>query len=323
MDALSSLLDSLRVQAATIGHFDFGLPWCFAMNYAPTHCLVVLEGRCWWSEPDAAPGAGAWLEAGDALLVLRNGRFTLGSAPGLARLPWDAVWQASMSPDVSFDKRESPPAPMRLSWNAGPERTHVLAMAFGFEDGERHPLLAALPDRLMVPQKAHASPWSASALDFLATEAGRDVPGFAALARRLAELLFNDLLRRHLLSSPAHAAGWLKGLTDPALAKALSVMHRQPGQDWTLARLAQQAGLSRTVFSERFLARVGETPMSYLLAWRMHCARELLAAQRPVGEVASRLGYASERAFREAFKRLAETTPTAYARQCRRPTAGR
>jgi AraC-like DNA-binding protein len=318
MDALSSLLDSLRVRAATIGHFDFGLPWCFAMDYAPTHCLVVLDGRCWWSEPDAAPGTGAWLEAGDTLVVLRNGRFTLGSAPGHARLPWDAVWQASMSPQLSFDQHESLPAPLRLSWNAGAERTHVLAMAFGFEDGEHHPLLAALPDRLVLPRQAHASPWAASALAFLGAEAGHDVPGFAALARRLAELLFHDLLRRHLLSSPAHAAGWLKGLADPALARALSVMHRHPGQGWTLARLARQAGLSRTVFSERFLARVGQTPMGYLLAWRMHCARELLAAQRPVGEVAGRLGYASERAFREAFKRLAGTTPTAYARQHRR-----
>ncbi|WP_159911405.1 AraC family transcriptional regulator [Pantoea sp. 18069] len=311
MDALSPLLDSLRVQAAAVGHFDFGLPWCFAWDYAPTHCLVVLEGRCWWA--DAAPGEGTWLEAGDALVVLRNGRFTLGSAPDLARVPWTDVWRAAMLSNLKFDKRESTPAPMRLSWNPGAERTHLLAMAFGFEDGERHPLLAALPDRLLVRRQAHASPWAASALDFLGTESGRDLPGFAALSRRLAELLFNDLLRRHLLSSPAHAGGWLKGLADPALAKALSAMHRQPGQDWSLARLAQQAGLSRTVFSERFLARVGETPMGYLRAWRMHCARELLAAQRPVGEVVGRLGYASERAFREAFKRLAGTTPTAYA----------
>ncbi|RJP71947.1 MAG: AraC family transcriptional regulator [Comamonadaceae bacterium] len=99
-------------------------------------------------------------------------------------------------------------------------------------------------------------------------------------------------------------------------------MHRRPGHDWTLARLAQQAGLSRTVFSERFLTQVGETPMGYLRAWRMHCARELLAAQRPVGVVGGRLGYASERAFREAFKRLAGTTPTAYARD-HRPSASR
>jgi AraC-like DNA-binding protein len=313
MDALTPLLDSLRVRAATVGHFDFGLPWCFAMDYAPTHCLVVLDGRCWWAEADAAPGDGTWLETGEALVVLRNGRFTLGSAPGLARLPWADVWHATMSPDLSFDKRESPPAPMRLSWNPGAQRTHLLAMAFGFEDGERHPLLAALPDRLLVSRQAHASPWAASALDFLGTESGRDLPGFAALSRRLAELLFNDLLRRHLLSSPAHASGWLKGLADPALARALSAMHRLPGHDWTLARLAQQAGLSRTVFSERFLAQVGETPMAYLRGWRMHCAREWLAAQRPVGEVVGRLGYASERAFREAFKRVAGTTPMAYA----------
>lgn len=313
MDALSPLLDSLRVQAAAVGHFDFGLPWCFAMDYAPTHCLVVLDGRCWWAETDAAPGEGTWLEAGEALVVLRNGRFTLGSAPGLTRLPWSEVWHTTMSPDLSFDKRASPPAPMRLSWNSGAERTHLLAMAFGFEGGERHPLLASLPDRLLVSRQAHASPWAASALNFLSTEAGRALPGFAALSRRLAELLFNDLLRRHLLSSPAHASGWIKGLADPALARALSAMHRLPGQDWTLAQLAQQAGLSRTVFSERFLAQVGETPMAYLRAWRMHCARELLAAQRPVGEVVDRLGYASERAFREAFKRLAGTTPKAYA----------
>lgn len=319
MDALSPLLDSLRVQAATIGHFDFGLPWCFAMDYEPTHCLLVLDGRCWWAEADAAAGAGAWLEAGDALVVLRNGKFTLGSEPGLARLPWHDVWHTNMSADVNFDKRESPPAPMRLSWNRGAERTHLLAMAFGFEDGERHPLLAALPNRLLVRRQAHASPWTASALDFMSTESDRGLPGYAALSRRLAELLFNDLLRRHLLSSPAHATGWLKGLVDPALAKALSAMHRQPGQDWTVARLAQQAGLSRTVFSERFLASVGETPMGYLLGWRMHSARELLAAQRPVGEVSSRLGYASERAFREAFKRLSGTTPTAYARRHRPP----
>ncbi|WP_077033374.1 AraC family transcriptional regulator [Pelomonas sp. KK5] len=323
MDTLSPLLDSLRVQAAAVGHFDFGLPWCFAWDYAPAHCLMVLEGRCWWAEPDASPGAGIWLEPGDALVVLRKGRYTLGSAPGLARLPWGEVWEASMPPDLRFDRHESPPAAMRLSWNAGVvERTQLLTLAFGFEDGEHHPLLASLPDRLRVPRPAHASPWTASALGFLGNESGRGLPGFAAQARRLAELLLNDLLRRHLLSSPAHAAGWLQGLTDPALARALFAMHRKPGQHWTLARLAQQAGLSRTVFSERFLARVGETPMRYLLAWRMHCARDLLARQLPVGDVAARLGYASERAFRQAFKRLTGTTPMAFARQQRRGPPG-
>lgn len=119
------------------------------------------------------------------------------------------------------------------------------------------------------------------------------------LATQTAKLLLFHVIRKYALSVDNSTVGWLAGLCDPPIARALSSIHREPALHWSVAALARAAGLSRSVFAERFVARVGQTPMQYLRAWRMHLAREALSSGRTtVTELARDLGYQSEAAFR-------------------------
>ena len=111
---------------------------------------------------------------------------------------------------------------------------------------------------------------------FAVAEAADKHAGSESVLTKLSELMFIDVLRRYLEKLPAEQAGWLAGLRDPLVGKALSLLHAKPAHDWTLDELAKQAGLSRSVLAERFMQFVGIPPMQYLAKWRMQIAAELL-----------------------------------------------
>jgi len=120
---------------------------------------------------------------------------------------------------------------------------------------------------------------------------------------RLAEAMFVLVLRHHMTRAP-EVTGFLAALKDERVARALASLHRKPGEAWRVNTLAREAGMSRTVFAERFALLLGRTPMQYLAAWRMHLADEMLKSRSSVAQVADRLGYQTETAFRRAFKRV-------------------
>lgn len=130
---------------------------------------------------------------------------------------------------------------------------------------------------------------------------------------RLSELMFIETVRRYLESLPDAHAGWLAGLRDPLVARALSRLHRQPARAWTLDTLAAESGASRSVLAERFAERLGQPPMHYLTAWRMQLATHLLAdpAAR-VKRIADAVGYESEAAFSRAFKKIVGAAPAKW-----------
>ena len=110
----------------------------------------------------------------------------------------------------------------------------------------------------------------------------------------------------------------MAALKDERVARTLAALHRSPGKDWRVDSLAREAGMSRTVFAERFGALLGRTPMQYLAAWRMHLAEDMLKLQRAsVAQVAERLGYQTETAFRRAFKRIRGVGPGDVRRRAR------
>jgi transcriptional regulator GlxA family with amidase domain len=129
--------------------------------------------------------------------------------------------------------------------------------------------------------------------------------------KRLAELMFVELVRRHLETMPPADRGWLAGLRDPWVGRALALLHASPERRWDLAALARLSGTSRSVLAERFTRFVGEPPMQYLRAWRVQLAGELLAAPRPakLAAVAEAVGYESEASFSRAFKRSVGAAP--------------
>lgn len=140
-------------------------------------------------------------------------------------------------------------------------------------------------------------------------------PGNALAARHLAHLMLLQAFRLHLARLAGHRVGLLYALTDPHLAKAIEAMHQDPAHRWTLAELASRAGLSRSIFAQRFQQRVGDTPINYLTQWRMLLARDRLQNGREtLATLARALGYESESAFNTAFKRVTGCSPRRYAR---------
>jgi AraC-like DNA-binding protein len=131
----------------------------------------------------------------------------------------------------------------------------------------------------------------------------------------VAELMFVEVVRRHIDSLPSDAASWLSGLRDDHVGAALALMHARPAEDWTLGRLAREVGLSRSAFADRFAHFVDESPMQYLTRWRMQLASRLLERQgMSVARAAGEVGYESEAAFNRAFKKCVGLPPGAWRR---------
>ena len=138
-------------------------------------------------------------------------------------------------------------------------------------------------------------------------------PGADSLLAKLSELVLVDALRRYAESMPADGKGWLAGVRDPRVGRALALLHAQPDRDWTVDALAREVALSRSALADRFATLVGEPPVQYLLRWRLAlAARALRAGNDAIARVAARSGYDSEAAFSRAFKREFGMPPAAW-----------
>ena len=182
----------------------------------------------------------------------------------------------------------------------------------------RHSVLRILPP--LIHLRADALPTAGSlagTMEALVAETLAQRPGWRLSASRMGELLLVNILREHLMRSAGPAeAGWWRGLSDPAIARAMALMHREPARGWTVEALAREAAMSRSRFSDRFKALVGDTPMGYLGGHRMALAAEQLeAGHLPLAQVAQDAGYESDKVFARAFRRWSGLSPTAYAKR--------
>ena len=185
-----------------------------------------------------------------------------------------------------------------------------------------NPLIATLPRLLHLPAK-DGSAWSEQFATFAAAESAARRPGSEALLERLSEMMFVDAIRRHAEQLPDNTTGWLAGLRDRYVGRALALMHERPAAPWTIDDLGNQVGLSRSALHERFVSLVGQPPVQYLTNWRMQLAsRKLLEGRSSVAAVAGDVGYDSEAAFARAFKRLVGMPPAAW-RRAHEPVAAR
>jgi AraC-like DNA-binding protein len=157
-------------------------------------------------------------------------------------------------------------------------------------------------------------------IEFALAESQEARAGGECVRLRLSELMFVEVVRRHLAALPAEQTGWLAGLRDRSVGRALACLHERPGDDWTLQKLAKTVGLSRSALAERFTHFVGDPPMQYLTRWRMQVAARLLAdGEAKVSAVALRVGYDSEAAFSRAFKKAAGLPPAAWRNRHAKP----
>jgi transcriptional regulator GlxA family with amidase domain len=135
---------------------------------------------------------------------------------------------------------------------------------------------------------------------------------------KLSEVLFVETLRTYITHLPPEQTGWLAGARDAEVGKTLALMHRNPAQPWTIASLAKEAGVSRSVLAERFRHYLNESPMAYLTRWRLQLGAQMLVSTNySVAQIASEVGYESEAAFNRAFKREFETPPARFRSQSR------
>jgi AraC-like DNA-binding protein len=166
-----------------------------------------------------------------------------------------------------------------------------------------------------------AGQWLENSLKFSVAEAVRNRPGAEGVLAKLSEVVFAETLRHYIRGLPDNVTGWLAGTRDPDVSRALTILHRRYAEPWTVAALAREVGVSRTVLAERFHHFLDVPPMAYLMRWRLRLgARALATSSRSVGEIAADVGYESEAAFNRAFKREYGLPPVRYRKASRAMT---
>ena len=319
MDALS---DVLRVVGLTGGVFmdaEFTEPWSVAGKVAPELCRpfmaqpaqvvsfhYVVEGG-FELRIEGEPSCSVL--AGEAVLMPRNDLHVFGS-------------HRNRSP-VSMHELIEPPGLsglIKVTHGGGGARTRLVCGFLGCDE-QMHPLFANLPAVMKIDVAAiPGGDWIGRTFTYAAQTLGDGDPGTATVMAKLSELLFVESVRRYLAGLPPEQTGWLAGLRDPAIGRALSLLHSRVAEPWTAAALAREVNMSRSTFADRFTALLGQPPMSYLTAWRMRLARHSLTSTRQtVAQIAFAVGYESEAAFNRAFHRECGSPPATWRRQATRP----
>lgn len=241
------------------------------------------------------------------LHVLRRGQLEV-SHPGSRDVP------ASMhfnEPTLLFY-----PRPLSHRFHNPPrEGADFTCARLDFDGGIAHPLVRGLPSLIALPLAR--IPGLAMTLELLFNETDHVRCGQRLLTDRLFEVLVIQLLR-WLLDHPQEVgipAGFITGLSDPRLARALAAMHDRPGEIWSLSSLAEQAGMSRTAFANSFRDVVGQTPLDYLTDWRIALAQRRLRQGRPIKALADELGYANASALSRVFAAKTGMAPREWLKQ--------
>lgn len=323
-DTLSDLLRTVRVRGAVFYYVSCGDQWSAEAGPAQEIADAVLPGCEHVMEYHMIAKGSGWaavsgevpvrLAAGDIVMFPQGDRHVLSSAPEIEPIRRTADWVFSTRSD---------PKPIPISYhhgvvNAGAglpvDNASTVAVCgfLGCDLRPFNPLVNALPRILHLPA-ANAGGWVARVIDQAVEESVSRRPGGDAVLERLAEMMFVDAARRYLDTLPEDATGWLAGLRDRFVGKALALMHEHPDRDWSIDALAGGVGLSRSALHERFTRFVGHAPMQYLANWRIQLAsRQLLETNRNVATIALDVGYDSEAAFSRAFKRMAGMPPAAW-----------
>jgi AraC-like DNA-binding protein len=314
-DALSDVLRTVRLTGAVYFNLDLTSPWAAeapaARLVAPIvmpeaeHVIefhVIAKGACWGGLVGEAPRR---LEAGDVVVFPQGDPHQLSSAPGMrAELDWSQYQRPEGVPRLF----------VREIGGGGTERTQVMCGFLGCDLRPFNPLFAGLPRMIHLSSREGPDPgWLDRFIDAVLEESAHKRAGGENVLARLAELMFVEVVRRYLDTMPADHGGWLAGLRDRAIGRALAAMHARPAYPWSLEELAKEAGLSRSALAERFAQLVGMPPMQYLAQWRIQLAASLISnGTLSINAVAERVGYESEAAFNRAFKRLVGIAPGAW-----------
>ena len=303
MDPLSDVLRSFRLSGGIFLDARFTAPWCvvtrlsaedLGQHMTDLSLLIayhfVVEGRLLVTvegEPTIE------VRAGEVILLPRNDLHILGSDYGLARVSAHDLIQPSNDGGLA-----------RISHGGGGETTHIVCGFLGSQD-VYNPVIAALPRILKLDLREGASrDFVDASVRFAASELTLGRFASSSVMSRLSELLFVEAVRHYATISGNLGAGWLKGLEDPRVGRALALMHENLSAPWSTEALAREVSMSRSAFVQRFTTLMGMPPIRYLILWRLQTAKlQLREGQKTIGQLAYSVGYESEEAFSRAFKR--------------------
>ena len=316
MDALSDVLRVMRLKGGVFLHVEFCDPWCVSVKVHTRSCSpylgetahvipyhFVLDGRMRVGMED---GRTFDLAAGDSIMFPRNDVHVLGSDLSRPALP-----------SRDFVRQPMEGGLYSMTIGRGPAPTRIVCGFLGAEQVTGNPVIAALPPALHLDGRpGSAGDWIRTSFHHAAEQIAAGRMGSEVMMSRLSELLFVEAIQRYAESLDGGQSGWLAGLKDPYVARALALLHARVAEDWTVDALGREVGLSRSALAERFVEVIGMPPMQYLANWRIHvAAHELISSKKPISQIAEEVGYDSEASFTRAFKRVMAAPPAAWRRQ--------
>lgn len=318
-DVLSDVLRAIALSGALFFRVEATSPWAVDVPRAHAFARIILPGAQHVISYHIITTGSGWISVSDGrpqpfsegdILVIPHGdayamRSTIDKGPGLTEDDSIDFFRAMAAGKLPFIVREG---------GGGTNSAMYICGFLGCDVRPFNPLLSALPPLMRIPR---ASPERGSLLDRLIDltldETMPTQIGVQCIHLRLSELLFIEVVRLYLESLGPEQTGWLAGLRDKVISRALSLMHRDPARNWTLQSLAREAGTSRSVLASRFMHLVQCPPMQYLARWRVQiAARRLLDRRIKASTVGRDVGYRSEAAFSRAFKRISGVSPTEW-----------
>jgi AraC-like DNA-binding protein len=310
MDTIQNMLRGMRLTSGLFLEAEFTAPWCVTSQVTPEDCApfapiprqiisyhYVTAGRMLVKVSGVPPVV---VEQGEIVVLPRNDPHVIGSALNIRPL------------DVGHPVNADPRGGLtRIVLGGGGARTNILCGFLG-DDMPYNPMIAMLPAVLKQNVVDGASGnWIEGAYRQAAKELADGQAGSPLFLARLAELLFLEAVRRYLATQPPGARQ--AGMQDQAIGRALGLLHGQLARRWTTDDLAQEIGMSRSAFADRFTKAVGEPPMRYLSQQRLaHACLLLKERSTSVASIAYEVGYESEAAFSRAFRREHGAPPAAW-----------
>ncbi len=320
VDVLSEVLKAVKLDGAVFFNGEFSSPWCARQPDACAmasylsarskhviiyHLMTAGQGYVRVEQN----GCVIPLQAGDIVIVPHGNAHLMGNGPPVT--PVDSVEQL---------RRVLAEGTMMSQFGGGGELTKLVCGYLTCDPQLSQVFLAGLPPIVKIHIRDNPSgQWLEDTFRYSVDHAQASGPGGAAVIAKLSEVLVVETLRRYIAQLPKTQTGWLAGVRDPDVGKALALLHQQPASPWTIASLANGVGVSRSVLAERFRHFLSDTPMGYLTRWRLQLAAQVLTStSKSVAEVAGEVGYESEPSFNRAFKREFGVPPARFRSQARR-----
>lgn len=300
-DTLGKTLYALRLNGLVYASSELSAPWGMAMPPMPGKIMfhIVTQGHCCLS---LSNGDSIALNAGDLVLLPKGEGHNISSAQSVHCEPF-----FNIEVDKVSDRFEL------LRYGAGGEETLLTCGVLSFDQVVGQKLIAQLPAVIHIQKQNGAfSNQIVTLIDLMAEEARALSPGGETVIAHLADIIVIKAIRHWIEHSPDTSKGWLGGLQDAKISKALAAIHAHPEFTWTVELLADQAGMSRSGFSARFTELIGTSVKQYLTEWRMNLARVKImesSTPPPLVALAEELGYTSEASFSRAYKRIFGTAP--------------